>query len=192
MREIIDSGEFGRMLVLRINAGQPFTTYRPDYRQTYYASREQGGGCVLDFASHFIDLAQWYMGPIESISGYAKHLALEGVEVEDTVAVTFDFDSGSLGSLHVNQYQPLNENCIDICGQDSVVRIIEPGFKCAVWRKGADSWEAIEVEQDDYLGGLRRQAAAFLSAIDGGPSMRTSFRDAAHTLSLCLEVLKEA
>ena len=57
--ELLASGELGEMLAVRITAGQPFTKYRPDYRQIYYASREQGGGCMLDSASHFVDLVQW-------------------------------------------------------------------------------------------------------------------------------------
>jgi len=190
MRKLLASGELGPMLVMRMTAGQPFTKYRPDYRQIYYASREQGGGCTLDFASHLIDLAQWYLGPISAISGFARHLALEGVTVDDTTAASFEFGGGSaLGSLHINQYQPLNENLIDLCGPDGCLRIIEPTFECKVWRKDAEAWENLSVEPGDYAEALRRQAAAFLSAIDGGPAMRTSFAEAARTLGLCLSLL---
>ncbi len=189
MRGLVASGSLGPMHVLRINSGQPFTTYRPDYKRIYYASREQGGGCVLDFASHFIDLAQYYLGRAKSVRGYAGHLALEGVGVEDTAALTFEFDGGELGTLNINQYQPLNENCIELCGPEACLRITEPGFTCRVWRAGSDRWEDIAVEPGDYLDALRRQAAAFLAAIDGGPPMRTSIADSAHTLRLCLDVL---
>ncbi len=191
VHSLIFNGEFGRVHVLRMNVGQPFATYRPDYRNIYYSSREQGGGCILDFASHFIDLAQWYMGPIDLIKGYASHLSLEGVEVEDTASLTFRFAGGALGSLNINQYQPLNENIIDLCGSESVVRIVEPGFSCSIWRNGAENWEELPTEQADYFDALKRQAAAFLNAIDGGQPMRTSIAEAAHTLKLCLDVLAE-
>jgi predicted dehydrogenase len=190
-KEFLDSGELGQMLCLRITAGQPFTKYRPDYRQIYYASREMGGGCLLDCASHFIDLAQWYLGPIGSMCGHLAHLALEGVEVEDTVSLSFDFsETGYLGSLHVNQYQPLNESRIELCGAEGVLRIIEPDFTCRIWRKDSEDWEEVPLPSADYADALRRQAAAFLAAIDGGPPLRTSFADAAHTLRLCLSLLE--
>lgn len=191
VRTMLFEGKLGPIHVLRMNVGQPFAMYRPDYRQIYYSSREQGGGCVLDFASHFIDLAQWYLGPIDSVKGYASHLSLEGVKVEDTAALTFQFAEGALGSLHINQYQPLNENLIDLCGPESVLRIVEPDFSCHVWRKGIDKWEKLPTEQADYSDALRRQAAAFLTAIDGGQPMRTSIEEAAHTLRLCLDLLDE-
>ena len=192
-REFLASGELGTMLETHVIAGQPFTKYRPDYREIYYASRAQGGGCLLDCASHFIDLVQWYLGPIESTCGFVRHLALEGVEVEDTVAISLDFaDQGALGTLHVNQFQPLNESRIEFCGVDGVVRIDEPSFQCQIWRKSCETWEELEVQPGDYAEALRRQAAAFLTAIDGGPPMRTSIADAAHTLRLCLDLLESA
>ncbi len=188
--ELVHSGQIGPVLSVRVCAGQPFAAYRPDYCDIYYASREKGGGCTLDFASHFLDLIQWYGGPIRSIRGFARHLALAGVDVDDTVAVCFDFqDSPAIGVLHANQYQPVNENVYDFSGPEASVRIREPGFECEVWRKGASSWEHVHLYGADYAEALRRQAAAFLAAIGGGPPMRTGIADAAHTLRLCLDLL---
>ena len=44
-------------------------------------------------------------------------------------------------------------------------------------------------ERVDYLEAMRRQAEAFVAAIDGGPKLLTTIRDAAHTLRLCLKLL---
>ena len=73
----------------------------------------------------------------------------------------------------------------------AVVRITEPGFACRIWREGGDEWEQIQTPPGDYAEALRRQAAAFVCAIDGGPPMRTSIADAALTLDLCLQVLRQ-
>lgn len=191
-RELVRSGALGDMVVARITGGQPFPTYRPDYREIYYAHREQGGGCLLDCATHFIDLVQWYMGPIESMTGYAEHLVLDGVEVDDTVALSCKFrESGGLGVVHINQFQPANENILDFVGVDGMIRVVEPPFSCRKFTRGSDSWENVPVEEADYAEALRRQAAAFLAAIDGGSEMRTSFAEAAHTLRLCLDLISQ-
>ncbi len=191
MRELISGGELGRVLGVRVNAGQPFTTYRPDYKSIYFASHATGGGCMMDFASHFVDLTQWYAGPASGIAGFLRHLVLEGVEVEDTAALALDFSSGALGTIHMNQYQPVNENVLDFVCDRAVVRITEPGFACRIWREGGDEWEQIQTPPGDYAEALRRQAAAFVCAIDGGPPMRTSIAEAALTLDLCLQVLRQ-
>jgi len=189
--ELIASGDLGEMLVCRVNTGQPFTTYRPDYKEIYYARRDMGGGCLLDAASHHIDLVQSYMGPIRDMTGFIRHLALEGVEVEDAVALSFDFSrNGALGTMNTNQFQPHNEGIIEFAGTEGFLRIVEPEFTCRIFRKGAADWEDFEVEQADYLEAMRRQAQAFVDVIDGGPALLTSIRDAAHTLRLCLNVLE--
>ena len=191
LRAMLASGELGQIPVLRMSVGQPFTTYRPDYRQIYYANRQMGGGCTLDFASHFIDLAQFYLGRIASARGYARHLVLEGVSVEDTGAISFEFaGSGALGSLSINQYQPVYENLIDFCGPDACLRLVEPSYETRIWRRGSDGWEDIPLPQGDYIEGLRLQAAAFLAAIDGGPAMSCSIEEAANTLRVCLDIMK--
>lgn len=188
--ELVASGKLGPMPVARIAAGQPFTTYRPDYRQTYYASRAQGGGCMLDFTSHFVDLLQFYLGRIKSARGFLRHSVLEGVEVEDTVAMALDFESGALGTVHVNQYQPVNENLIDFCGSEHCLRMFEPEFSGKVFQSGSEDWSQLDLPTGDYLDALRFQAGAFLEAINGGPAMRTSIADAANTLRVCLDVLE--
>lgn len=188
--EMVASGKLGSMPVARIVAGQPFTTYRPDYRQTYYASRAMGGGCMLDFTSHFVDLLQFYLGRVKSACGFLRHSVLKGVEVEDTVAMALDFESGALGTVHVNQYQPVNENVIDFCGADSCLRMLEPGFSGKVFRAGSEDWEQIDLQPGDYLDALRLQAGAFVEVIDGGAPMRTSIADAANTLRICLDVME--
>lgn len=191
-RRMVERGDFGPILVVRVSSGQPFPRCRPDYRSIYYAKRETGGGCVLDFASHFLDLAQWLAGPIRSVRGYSGRLALDGVEVEDTAVVSFDLESDGLGALSVNQFQPVNENVIDLCGPEACVRILEPGFTCRVWRRHATEWETLKTRSGDYAEGLAAQAAAFLAAIDGGPPMRTGIAEAAHTLRLCLDLLEQS
>lgn len=189
MREMVAGGDLGRVLCIRISAGQPFTSYRPDYRDIYFARRDMGGGCLLDFASHFIDLAQWYAGPASRMTGCMQHLVLEGVDVEDTVALALEFENKALATIHVNQYQPVNENILDFVCERAVLRIAEPGFACRIWREGRDDWEQIETPPGDYAEALRRQAAAFVAAVGGGPQMRTSIKEAARTLDLCLRLL---
>jgi len=189
--DLVRSGQIGPVLSVRVAAGQPFAAYRPDYRDIYYASREKGGGCTLDFASHFLDLIQWYAGPVRSMRGFARHLALAGVDVDDTVAACFDFEEcPAIGVLHVNQYQPVNENLYDFAGPEAALRVREPGFECEMWRKGASSWEHVHLFGADYAEALRRQAAAFLAALAGGPPMRTGIAEAARTLRLCLDLLE--
>ncbi len=184
--EMVASGKLGPIPVARISAGQPFTTYRPDYRQTYYASRAQGGGCMLDFTSHFVDLMQLYLGRIKSAHGYMRHSVLEEVEVEDTVAMALDFESGALGTVHVNQYQPVNENVIDFCGERTCLRMLEPGFSGKLFQSGSEEWQDLELPRVT-LRALKRQAGGFWQR----RRVRLCHKHwDVHTMRICLDVME--
>lgn len=72
----------------------------------YYASDPwrgkwdtEGGGVLVNQSPHQLDMLQWFMGPIEEISGYWANLNHPFVEVEDTAVASIRFRSGGLGSI---------------------------------------------------------------------------------------------
>jgi UDP-N-acetyl-2-amino-2-deoxyglucuronate dehydrogenase len=57
-----------------------------------------GGGALMNQSIHAIDLLQWILGPVESVSGYA-HTLVHAIEAEDTASVALRFASGALGVI---------------------------------------------------------------------------------------------
>src|SRR5438477_3556171 len=70
--------------------------------QSYYArdawrgTWELDGGVMAQQASHHLDLLQWFMGPVTHVQCRTATRLL-GIEVEDTAAALFTFESGALG-----------------------------------------------------------------------------------------------
>jgi predicted dehydrogenase len=59
-----------------------------------------GGGCLLDFASHCLDMSDFLFGPVERVSGSVlKRIYSE--DVEDTVYTTLTHESGATGNVLV-------------------------------------------------------------------------------------------
>jgi predicted dehydrogenase len=85
VREQLQAGEIGTLHQVTVVAGQHFPTFRPAYRDIYYARRENGGGAIQDAATHLFELIQHLAGPLQWIFCDAAHQVLPGVEVEDTV-----------------------------------------------------------------------------------------------------------
>jgi len=48
---------------------------------------------------HNVDLLQWLMGPVQSLSAMTATLAHERIDVEDTAVATFRFVNGALGVI---------------------------------------------------------------------------------------------
>ena len=123
LRNAINKGRFGRIYMVNINV---FWT-RP---QEYYDSAawrgtwEFDGGAFMNQASHYIDLLDWLIGPIESVQAYTGTLA-RNIEVEDTGVMSIRWRSGALGSVNATMltYPKNLEGSITILGEKGSVRI---------------------------------------------------------------------
>jgi predicted dehydrogenase len=51
------------------------------------SKHETGGGAIQDALTHQINLGEWLVGPVTRLVCDAEHLALPGVQVEDTAHV---------------------------------------------------------------------------------------------------------
>ncbi|MGE0799234.1 MAG: Gfo/Idh/MocA family protein [Lautropia sp.] len=121
-RAMVD-GRFGRVYMVTINV---FWT-RP---QSYYdAAKWRGtwsldGGAFMNQASHYVDLLDWLIGPVESVHAYTATLARR-IEAEDTGVMSVRWKSGAIGSVNVTMLTyPRNlEGSITILGEKGTVRV---------------------------------------------------------------------
>jgi UDP-N-acetyl-2-amino-2-deoxyglucuronate dehydrogenase len=123
LRDAIKAKRFGRIHMVNVNVFWA----RP---QEYYDSAawrgtwEFDGGAFMNQASHYVDLLDWLVGPVESIHAYTATLA-RNIEVEDTGVMNIRWRSGALGSLNVTMLtHPKNlEGSVTIIGDKGTVRI---------------------------------------------------------------------
>jgi UDP-N-acetyl-2-amino-2-deoxyglucuronate dehydrogenase len=65
----------------------------------------EGGGVLVNQASHHLDLLLWLMGPVADVFGFWANLSHPYIEVEDTSVVVLRFVSGALGSVTLSNSQ---------------------------------------------------------------------------------------
>jgi UDP-N-acetyl-2-amino-2-deoxyglucuronate dehydrogenase len=143
LRQAIDGRRFGRIHMVTINV---FWS-RP---QSYYDSSpwrgtwEFDGGAFMNQASHYVDLLDWLIGPVESVQAYTATLARD-IQVEDTGVVSIRWRTGALGSMNVTMltYPKNLEGSITILGEKGTVRL----GGVAVNR--VDHWEFADADADD-------------------------------------------
>jgi UDP-N-acetyl-2-amino-2-deoxyglucuronate dehydrogenase len=58
-----------------------------------------GGGALMNQSIHAIDLLQWYMGKVESVSAYIGTICHENIDVEDNAVAALQFASGAFGVI---------------------------------------------------------------------------------------------
>lgn len=123
LKRVIEEKRFGRFYMVQINVFWA----RP---QEYYDSAkwrgtwEFDGGAFMNQASHYVDLLDWLIGPVESVQAMTGTLARD-TEVEDTGVLNVRWRSGALGAMSVTMltYPKNLEGSITILGEKGTVRI---------------------------------------------------------------------
>ena len=123
LKHAIEQRRFGRIFMVTIN----IFWSRP--QQYYDSARWRGtwefdGGALMNQASHYVDLIDWLIGPVESVQAYIATLA-RNIQVEDTATVGVRWRSGALGSINVTMltYPKNFEGSITVLGEHGTVRI---------------------------------------------------------------------
>jgi UDP-N-acetyl-2-amino-2-deoxyglucuronate dehydrogenase len=151
LKKAIDSGRFGRIYLVTSNV---FWT-RP---QSYYAQDswrgtwEFDGGAFMNQASHYVDLLDWLIGPVESIQSMMATLA-RNIEVEDTGVLNIRWRSGALGSMSVTMltYNKNLEGSISILGETGTVRLGGPALnEIQHWQFSDDLDKPEDISQLNY------------------------------------------
>jgi UDP-N-acetyl-2-amino-2-deoxyglucuronate dehydrogenase len=143
LKKAIEAKRFGRINMVNLNV---FWT-RP---QEYYDSAkwrgtwEYDGGAFMNQASHYIDLLEWLIGPVENLHAYTATLQ-RNIEVEDTGVLNLRWRNGALGSVNVTMLTyPRNlEGSITILGETGTVRI------GGVALNEMQHWEFAEPREED-------------------------------------------
>ncbi|HHU1440200.1 TPA: Gfo/Idh/MocA family protein, partial [Escherichia coli] len=123
LKDAIESGRFGRIYMVNVNV---FWTRPQDYYNAspWRGTWEYDGGAFMNQASHYVDLLEWLIGPIDSLFAFTGTLERK-IEAEDTGAVALKWRCGAMGSMNVTMltYPQNLEGSITILGEKGSVRI---------------------------------------------------------------------
>lgn len=123
LREAVEADRFGKLVMgtVRVRWCRTQEYYdQDDWRGTWALD----GGVLANQASHHVDLLQWMMGDVESVSAISS-TALVDIETEDTAAVILRFTSGALGIIEATTAtRPKDlEGSLSIIGEAGSVEI---------------------------------------------------------------------
>ena len=118
LKELIDFGRIGRVLWLNVEAGQYLPDWRPwqNYRESYSARRELGGGIILD-GSHEVDYICWLLGRPTEVSCRAEHLSSLELDVEDSAWIYLSFPERRRAELHLDFVQRTYTRTCKVVGE---------------------------------------------------------------------------
>lgn len=122
LRRAIDEKRFGKIHMVNLNV---FWTRPQEYydQAKWRGTWEFDGGAYMNQASHYVDLLDWLIGPVEKVQ--AMMSTTRDIEVEDTGVLNVRWRNGALGSMSVTMltYPKNMEGSITILGEKGTVRI---------------------------------------------------------------------
>jgi predicted dehydrogenase len=194
VKRLIDAQAVGRVIAARVDAGQYLPDWHPreDYRHSYSARSELGGGVILD-AIHEIDYVRWLVGEVAGAFCLAGKLSRLEIDTEDTAAIVLRFENGALGEVHLDYVQRAYHRTCQIIGEEGTLhwdytsgQVRWYSAQSQAWQVFADppGWEPNQMYVDEMK--------HFLRCLDGVEQPALDVFEAAQVLRVALAAKESA
>jgi len=106
----------------QVHWGEYLPNWHPweDYRQSYAARADLGGGVVLTLC-HPFDYLRWLLGEVVEVSAVTANSGQLGIEVEDTADISLRFASGSVAQVHLDYLEQPGSHRLSVSGSSGVL-----------------------------------------------------------------------
>ncbi len=190
VKQLLDEGAIGRPLSFQSYWGEYLPDWHPweDYRQSYAARRDLGGGVVLTLC-HPMDYLRWLFGEVREVFAFTGHLSDLEVDVEDTAEAVLRFENDLTGNLHLDYFRRDKRHDLEVVGSqgtlywdhaDSAVRLRTP--------QGEQIFPAPEGFERNQM--FLDEMAHFIELAAGKVPSRCTFEDGKKALELAWGILQ--
>ncbi len=164
VKESLDKREIGAPLSVRAHFGQYLPDWRPwqDYKKSYTARRDLGGGIILD-GSHEIDYTRWLLGDVREVFCFAENATNLEAKTEGIAEILLRFRSGCLGEIHLDFVRPGYSRGCEVVGEDGVIRWDYKSNTAERYAPESKKWVAIHRQrkiQDMYVAEMKNFVAS--------------------------------
>ena len=152
VRELVfDERAIGKPRIVNVVLHEPHHPRYHDAADLPWHVRPEisGGGIFVDIGCHTLDLLDWLFGPLRRVHGTASN-QLGAYPPEDTVAMSFAFDTGLLGTGLWNFGALQHEDRIEVIGDGGRMRFATFGDGPILVENGAGARE-VRVENPVHI-----------------------------------------
>jgi len=159
------------------------------YQDFFMASRELGGGALLD-ESHFIDLMIWFFGMPKVISGRVERLSRLEIETDDNVDLLCIYEDNMRVSIHLDLYGRPHEKSVTVVGEKGTVQCLFDPNILRYSQDAAGKWDftPFDCERNDMF---LAEAREFLEVVAKRRTPSCTIEDGIHVLQ-CIEAARQS
>lgn len=185
VKRLIEAGAIGDVVSAQAHWGEYLPAWHPweDYRESYSARADLGGGVTLTLC-HPFDYLRWLLGEVCDVSATASRSGGLGIEVEDTTDVQLVFDSGATAHVHLDYVQRPPGHWLQIIGRRGTLQWNNGDGAARLFNEETSDWEEFAApegferntmfadEMSHFLSCVREQAEPLCTLRDGGAALR--------------------
>ena len=192
VKKWIQQEMIGQIYYFRAHCGEYLPDWHPweDYRESYSARKDLGGGVLLTL-SHPVDYLRWLFGDVENVSANLGQGNILGIEVEEQIDAFLRFQDGLGGGLHLDYLQRPPEHKLEIFGSEGTICWRNDGA-LRIYQVKNKVWETFSVPEGYSRNDLfLTEMKEFLQVVTGGnPSC--SLNDGIEVQKIIMAIYKAA
>jgi predicted dehydrogenase len=194
IKKTLEEGLIGEPLSVRSHWGEYLPGWHPweDFRTSYSARRDLGGGVVLTL-SHPIDYLRWMFGCADSVTAEVAPASSLALDVEDHAELIIQFSSGVLASVHLNYFQKPPEHSLVILGTEGSLHWeYGDGTVYHSSLKDASRNQIFTVEPFERNDMFLAEMKHLIQLVGGDAASTCNLEDGIETLKICLGALRSS
>jgi len=191
IEEWINQDKLGQIYSVQVDLGEYLPDWHPweDYRQSYAARTDQGGGVVLTLI-HELDYLHWLFGKPKDVYAIGGHRTSLELTAEDTALITFETEQGICVQLRMDYWRKPPVRHMNIVAERAIVDWDYPACLTTLKQNGQildqivlpPTWDRNEL----FLSMMRE----FLEGLSRGSPPRVTLQDGIDVLQTALAAKK--
>ncbi len=189
-RELLAATAIGNIIAVHAHIGEDLRTWHQyeDYRQSYAARADLGGGAILT-QIHEIDYLYWFFGAPRRLFAVGGHLSRLELDVEDTASMLMDYDEHGRHVpvyVHQNYLQRPAKRTLEIIGDAGTIAmdLRAPSLNVFDARGHVTEAKTYDAFERNHL--FLDEMRHFLNCVEGKEAPMVSARDGIESLRIAL------
>jgi predicted dehydrogenase len=191
IEEWIGENKLGQIYSVQVDLGEYLPGWHPweDYRQSYAARADQGGGVILTLI-HELDYIHWLFGKPKEVYAIGGHRTPLEITVEDTALAMFETELGICVQLRMDYWRKPTVRHMNIVAEKGIVDWDYPDHRTTLKKEGK-TVDEIELpptwDRNELFLAMMKE---FIEVISTGGSPRVTLQDGIDVLNTALAVKK--
>ncbi|MEJ2571054.1 MAG: Gfo/Idh/MocA family oxidoreductase [Anaerolineales bacterium] len=184
----------GDPISVRAHWGEYLPTWHPweDYRESYSARRDMGGGVLLTLC-HPFDYLRWLCGEVSSLFASVGNFGELELDVEDTAAVLLSLEGDVLGTVYLDYNQQPASHWLEISGTRGSIRWDNADGAVRWWTTQKREWEIYSPAEGFERNTLfLEEMRHFIDVVRGDAQPRCTLQDGIRALKIVLAAKRSA